>query len=96
MATTGIWGPYIRNNIDLDPHGGIHYFGVGPFDFGNATFTVSAHGLTGLVSGPQYLEVVQNATRAAAPGQHFLDIVVRNNSPTRCRYFEAWISFVRQ
>jgi hypothetical protein len=64
---------------------GTDYFPIGPNDaFANGTISVTAMPRTGTPGKALYLEVVQLATRTTpqfgGPPQHFIDIVVRNNS----------------
>jgi len=96
MATVHLDGPFVFNTTPIAPNGGTLYFwidGSAPPPYNDCTLTVTAHGLSGLVSGPQFIEVVQTATRAG-PGfsERFLDIVVRNNGPRQCPYIKAFVS----
>ena len=84
------------SRVNLAPNGGTFKFSVGPSPLGHSTFTATAYGLpTFAVQGAQPLEVAQISTRAGgAANEHWYDIVVRNNSPTPCVYFEVMISMV--
>jgi len=101
MTTVHLDGPFVFNTTPIAPNGGTFYFwidgsdGAPPPPYKDCTLTVTAHGLSGLVSGPQFIEVVQTATRAG-PGfsDHFLDIVVRNNGPRPCPYIKVFVSIV--
>lgn len=67
------------------PPDGTDYFPIGPNEaFANAAITVTAIPRTGTPGKPLYIEVVQMATRTSprfgANPDHFIDIVVRNNS----------------
>jgi hypothetical protein len=96
MARVTWFQPVVFNQVSIPPRETL-YFWLGPFPgMGNATFTVTPHGLLGLVTGPQYLEIVQLATRTGAnDNDRFLDCVIRNNSPTRCPWFAAQVSTVQ-
>ncbi len=67
------------------PPDGTDFFTIGPNEaFANGAITVTAIPRTGTPGVSLFIEVVQMATRTAprfgAPPNHFLDIVVRNNS----------------
>jgi hypothetical protein len=91
-------GPFVFNAAEdrIPPNGGTLYFGLVSNEFVDCSVTVTAHGLAGLVSGPQFIEVVQTATRAGpGPSERWLDIVVRNNGPRYCPYIKVWVGMVR-
>jgi len=78
------------------PAKGTKYIQIGPSPaINDCAVTVTAHGLAGLVSGPQFLELVQTATRAGpAPNERWLDLVVRNNTERQCPFFRLIVSLV--
>jgi hypothetical protein len=96
MANVTVWGPYVYNTASENiPPKGTLYFWIGPHPaINDSTVTVTAHGL-GFVSGPQFLEVVQTATRASPGGDRHLDIVVRNNTPRHCPYTRVYVSLIK-
>jgi hypothetical protein len=100
MTTVNHDGPFIFNGAGdrIPPNGGVKYFALqnpNPAWF-ECAVTVTALGLLGLVCGPQYLEVVQTATRAGpGPNDRLLDIVVRNNGPRECPYFKVYVGLIR-
>jgi hypothetical protein len=90
-------GPFVFNTgpTDIAPNGGTLYFGLVNNAYVDCSVTVTAHSIP-FVTGPQFLEVVQTATRAGpGPSERWLDIVVRNNGPRRCPYIKVWVGMVR-
>jgi hypothetical protein len=84
MADVKCYRSYLAG-LAVPPRGTV-YFPLGPNNvLGTGAITVTCHAARG-VSGtaPDYVEVVQMATRLENPStgrSFFLDIVVRNNSP---------------
>jgi hypothetical protein len=100
MTSVDHGGPFIFNAAAdvIQPNGGTLYFNISnpnPARFNDCTVTATAHGLAGLVSGPQFLEVVQTATRGGPSNARSLDIVVRNNGPRYCPHTTVWVGMIR-
>ena len=96
MPTVTVWQYVWNAAADAIPPKGTHYHAYGPDPrINNKAVTVTAFGLDGVVSGPQFLEVVQTATRAGpAPNEFWLDIVTRNNTDRRCPMFRESVSLI--
>jgi hypothetical protein len=93
-------GPYIFNGPqDRIPPGGTlsgWVDGSAPPPYDDCTITVTAQGLTGLVSGPQFLEVIKTEMQTGpGPNQRTLNYVVRNNGPRECPYIKVYIGVIR-
>jgi hypothetical protein len=94
-------GPFVFNTAAdrIPPNGGTRAFWIDgtpspPYD--DCTITVTAHGLAGLVSGPQFIEVLKTEMQAGpGPSQRILNFVVRNNGPRECPYIKVYVGVIR-
>ncbi|MFJ9576282.1 hypothetical protein ACIRQF_07860 [Streptomyces sp. NPDC101191] len=97
MASVSMVNAFIFNT-DPIPGGGAQGYWVGPHPkLGSGTVTVTAHGLTGAVSGDMILGVELLKTRAPGAGggqDPFIDITVRNNNTNRCPFVRLMVSTV--
>jgi hypothetical protein len=93
-------GPYIFNKSEerIPPGGTLSFWvdGSAPPPYDDCAITVTAHGLTGLVSGPQFLEVIKTEIQTGpGPSERVLRCVVRNNGPRACPYTKVYIGVIR-
>jgi hypothetical protein len=93
-------GPYVFNGPqDRIPPGGTLSFSIDggwPPPYDDCTITVTAQGLTGLVSGPQFIEVIKTEMQTGpGPNERWLNVVVRNNGPRECPYIKAYVGVIR-
>ncbi|MEV4683276.1 hypothetical protein [Streptomyces kurssanovii] len=97
MASVTLFNAVIFNTERIPPGGAAGYW-VGPHaKLGSGTVTVTAHGLTGAVSGAMILGVELLKTRAEGAGGNpnpYLDITVRNHGTNYCPYVRLMVSTV--
>ncbi|CAM5562190.1 hypothetical protein [Streptomyces avidinii] len=95
MATTTLFSAFIFNTTTI-PAGQAQGYQIGPdARLGSGTVTATAHGLSGLVSGSQILNVEILKTRAGQNDQlRFLDITVRNIAPNSCPFVKLFVHIV--
>lgn len=91
-------GPFIFNAAAnrIPPGGTLGIWIGGTGNLKDCALTVTAHGLAGLVSGYQSLEVENTMARAGpGPSDRFVDIVVRNRGPRDCPYTVVYLGAIR-
>lgn len=97
MASVTLYNAIIFNTNQIPP-GGAAGYQVGPdARLGSGTVTVTAHGLSGFVSGSMILGVELLKTRAPGAGggaNPYLDITVRNHGGNSCPYVRLMVSTV--
>lgn len=93
MATVTVWTYSYQRYIR--PHGTDSIW-IGPSGaITGCAVTVTAYALPGLGVGPQYMELIQTATRAGDTlSDIWLDLVVRNNSPNTVSYYMLVVSLI--
>lgn len=91
-------GPFIFNAAAnrIPPGGTLGIWIGGAGNLKDCTVTATAHGLSGLVSGHQSLEVISTVTRAGpAPNDRFVDIVIVNRGPRDCPHTTVYLGAIR-